>query len=98
MLQQLGLEFPLKILSDDLGAGKPDPKPYRVALEQLGLEAKEALAFEDSPTGVRSAKEAGIATVAITSGHSREALVKEGADLLVADFADSALWAYLNQL
>ena len=97
MLELLGLEFPLKILSDDLGVGKPDPLPYRVALERLGLETKEALAFEDSPTGVRSAKGAGIATIAITSGHNPLALAGAGADILVPDFDHPELWSFLSR-
>lgn len=97
MLERLGLEFPLKILSDDLGVGKPDPLPYQVALERLGLEASQALAFEDSPTGVRAAKGAGIGTIAITSGHNPLALAQAGADLLVPNFEHPDLWEYLHQ-
>jgi HAD superfamily hydrolase (TIGR01509 family) len=44
---------------------KPDPAIYRHALAALGASAGEALAIEDSPTGVRSAVAAGVATVGI---------------------------------
>lgn len=96
MLELLGLEFSLKILSDDLGVGKPDPLPYRVALERLGLATSQALAFEDSPTGVLSAKGAGITTIAITSGHNPLALAGAGADILVPDFDHPELWSFLS--
>jgi HAD superfamily hydrolase (TIGR01509 family) len=96
MLDLLGLEFPLKVLSDDLGIGKPDPLPYRVALQRMNLEPSQALAFEDSPAGVRSAKSAGIATVGITSGHNPAALAQAGAEVLVQDFEQEALWEYLR--
>lgn len=53
------LEFSLSL--DDVRTGKPDPEPYLTALFRLGLFPDQALAVEDSHTGVRSAKAAGIA-------------------------------------
>ena len=42
---------------------KPDPEPYLRALQILGREAGEAIAFDDSPPGVASARAAGVYTV-----------------------------------
>ena len=42
-----------------LGRGKPQPDPYLAAAEACGVEADQCLAIEDSPTGVRSALDAG---------------------------------------
>lgn len=64
--QTLGLSFDVVVLAEELAAGKPDPLPYRVALERLDLEAQEALAFEDSPAGVKAAVGAGIPTIGLT--------------------------------
>ncbi|MCS7067699.1 MAG: HAD-IA family hydrolase [Meiothermus sp.] len=94
MLERLGLEFDLVVLSEELPAGKPDPLPYRTALAQLGLGPEAALAFEDSPSGVRAAVGAGLRTVALTTGHRPEALA--GAFLHIADFTDEHLWAWLE--
>lgn len=44
---------------------KPDPEPYLCALRSLGIEAREAIALEDSPNGVKSAKAAGLYCVAV---------------------------------
>ena len=44
---------------------KPDPAIYRFALAELGLTAQQAVAIEDSVTGVRSAVAAGIVTVGL---------------------------------
>lgn len=98
MLQTLKLErtFPLVILGQELPKGKPDPMPYQVALDQLRVEATEAIAFEDSPSGMRSALSAGIQTVGIASTHSPEELYDLGADLVVANFADSQLLEFLK--
>jgi HAD superfamily hydrolase (TIGR01509 family) len=49
----------------DAGIAKPRPTLYLRALERLGVDAAEAIAFEDSPNGVAAAKAAGIFTVAV---------------------------------
>lgn len=45
---------------DDVPAGKPDPYPYAEACRMLGLPASRVVAVEDSPSGVRSARAAGL--------------------------------------
>jgi beta-phosphoglucomutase len=58
MVEQLGLagRFEVHLAREDVARGKPDPLPYRTALERLGVPAAEAVAFEDSPAGVMAAK------------------------------------------
>ena len=46
---------------------KPAPDIYNLALKQLGVGPKRAIAFEDSAVGVRSAKAAGLFTIATPS-------------------------------
>jgi beta-phosphoglucomutase-like phosphatase (HAD superfamily) len=41
-------------------AGKPDPAPYLLALQRLGVGARDAIAVEDSEVGRRSAEAAGL--------------------------------------
>lgn len=48
-------------------AAKPAPDLYLRALAELRVAAAEALAFEDSPTGIRAAAAAGIRCVATPS-------------------------------
>lgn len=98
-LQALGLEeyFEVRVLADEVPAGKPDPRHYGVALERLGIGANEAIAFEDSPSGVRSASGAGIATVGITTTQPPELLKTAGATLTVPDFNARELWDFLAQ-
>jgi HAD superfamily hydrolase (TIGR01509 family) len=49
---------------------KPEPDVYIEALRQLGLDARECLAFEDSANGIRSAGAAGLAVVATPTWYS----------------------------
>jgi beta-phosphoglucomutase-like phosphatase (HAD superfamily) len=53
------------ITADDVVHGKPHPEGYLQALEVLGLDADEALAFEDTEAGIASAKAAGIRCIAV---------------------------------
>jgi HAD superfamily hydrolase (TIGR01509 family) len=98
-LQALGLGdyFQVRVLADEVPAGKPDPRHYEAALERLGIQAKEAIAFEDSPSGVQSASGAGIITVGITTTQAPELLKTAGATLTVPDFNARELWDFLEQ-
>jgi HAD superfamily hydrolase (TIGR01509 family) len=81
------------VLSDEVAAAKPDPAPYRVALRRLGCAPARAVAFEDSPSGVRSARAAGVRVVGVATTQRPAALQAEGAEPVVADFRDPRLRA-----
>jgi HAD superfamily hydrolase (TIGR01509 family) len=44
---------------------KPNPDLYAAALDRMGVEPRTVIAFEDSPSGVRAAKRAGIRCVVV---------------------------------
>ena len=66
--------FDAVVLADEVEAVKPDPAPYEAALKRVGVAAEEALAFEDSVSGISSSVAAGIPTVGITSSQPPERL------------------------
>ncbi len=98
VLHALDLEdvFETVILADDVGAGKPDPAPYETALEALDVSADEAVAFEDSPSGIASSVAAGIPTIGIASTQEPEDLEEHGVELVVHDFTDPKLTALIE--
>jgi len=57
--------FDAVISSDDVAHGKPAPDIYLLACERLGVSPAEALALEDSPTGIAAAKAAGLACIGV---------------------------------
>ena len=59
------LGFDTVVTGDDVAVTKPDPAPYLLALQRLGLTAGRAVACEDSGTGVRAARSAGLTVVAV---------------------------------
>ena len=55
--------FSVIACGDQVQAKKPAPDIYQLALRRLGLRADCAVAFEDSPNGLRAATAAGLWTV-----------------------------------
>lgn len=55
----------------DVTRAKPSPALYLAALDRLGIGADEAVAIEDSPNGIRSAKDAGLYCVAFANEVTR---------------------------
>lgn len=98
VLAVLGVEeyFDEVVLADEIGAGKPDPAPYAAALHKLGLAPEEAVAFEDSASGISSATGAGISTVGIASTQKPGYLLDVGAFVAAENFTDPKLWALLT--
>ena len=93
MLAALGLSdrFEAIVLGDELPRGKPDPLPYRVALETLGADAARSVAFEDSLSGIRAAVGAGVATIGVGNSAAPAAMREAGVALAARDFTDPAL-------
>ncbi|MEU1127003.1 HAD family phosphatase [Streptomyces sp. NPDC005899] len=73
---------------------KPEPDVYSAAARLCGVPPEEALAVEDSLTGMESARRAGLRVIGI--GERPPGPEAEQADLWVASLADSELqtWAH----
>jgi HAD superfamily hydrolase (TIGR01509 family) len=57
--------FDVTVAGDECERGKPHPEPYLRGAALLGVEAADAVAVEDSFTGVASALAAGITTIGV---------------------------------
>jgi len=90
-LKAAGLPIPRHLVSaDDVSNGKPNPEPYLMGAERLGLAPEQCVVFEDAPSGVIAGKAAG-ASVVIGVGH--EAL-DSAADLVIQSLEGMS---YMNQ-
>lgn len=69
---------------EDVRAKKPDPEVYRLTLQSIGVEARHALAFEDSGNGLKAARAAGLACI-VTPGIYTLDDDFTGADLIVGN-------------
>lgn len=57
---------------NDVERVKPDPALYRLAIQSLGVDAAEAIAFEDSVNGLLAAKTCGLYGVVVPNAVTRE--------------------------
>ncbi|MBL8590052.1 MAG: HAD-IA family hydrolase [Methylobacteriaceae bacterium] len=99
MLEALGLasRFDPIVLGDELPRGKPDPLPYLTALATLGADARGALAFEDSRSGIRAAVAAGVTTIGVGASTPAADMLACGAALVARDFTDPDLWRLVRK-
>jgi beta-phosphoglucomutase len=68
------------VTAEDTKKSKPDPAPYKLALENLKItEPANAIAIEDTPAGIHSAKAAGMKVLAVTTSFSAEYLTEADA-------------------
>ena len=67
VLGKLGLadRFSVIVTGADVTHGKPDPEPYRVTAERLGVPPEECVVFEDAAIGVAAAKAAGMRCIGV---------------------------------
>jgi HAD superfamily hydrolase (TIGR01509 family) len=61
----IGDAFDAIVTSDDVDHPKPAPDLYLLACERLGVAPDDALALEDSASGVAAAKAAGLTCIAV---------------------------------
>jgi HAD superfamily hydrolase (TIGR01509 family) len=84
LLRRTGLAgaFTAIVAAGETPRGKPAPDPYARAVALLGANAQRAVAIEDTPAGLESARRAGLRCIGLTTTFARELL--EGADAVVA--------------
>jgi HAD superfamily hydrolase (TIGR01509 family) len=85
-LLDLRHHFQAVVTGDQVQNAKPDPSIFRVACDQLRVRPSETLVFEDSVSGVRAAKAAGMRCVGVATNGIIEILVEAGADHIIPDF------------
>lgn len=86
-LEAAGLVAPQAVVTaDDISRGKPDPEPFLVAADRLGVDPARCLVVEDAPAGLRSGRAAGAATLAVTTTSTVPEL-EPVADVVVQDLS-----------
>jgi beta-phosphoglucomutase len=78
--------FDAIIYGDQVTIAKPHPAIYQLALQKIGRSGGETAVVEDAPSGVRAARDAGIATVVAIEGTvPRERLIEAGAHCVITN-------------
>jgi HAD superfamily hydrolase (TIGR01509 family) len=73
-LKLLGVldKFDTLVCAGDYTKSKPDPEPFLIAAERLGVAPEDCLVFEDTEMGIQAATAAGMASVKIAQPWERE--------------------------
>ncbi len=74
VLVKLGVKqyFSVVLSANMVRNGKPHPEIYLTAAEKLGVPPRDCLAVEDSPTGIKAAKAAGMRVVALVTPYTQD--------------------------
>jgi beta-phosphoglucomutase len=80
--------FDLLITEKDTERHKPFPDPYIKALQALPASVDSTVVIEDSPNGIKSAKEAGCKVFALTTSFKKEKLIE--ADEILNNYKEIA--------
>ncbi|MEO6806107.1 MAG: HAD family phosphatase [Edaphobacter sp.] len=66
-LTALGIldKFEALVCAGDYAKSKPDPEPFLIAAEKLGIAPEDCLVFEDTEMGIQAATAAGMASVKV---------------------------------
>jgi HAD superfamily hydrolase (TIGR01509 family) len=79
------------------GRTKPNPDLFLTALDRLGVPKEAAIVFEDSPNGVKAAKQAGIFAVAVPN-ELTSTLSLDHADLILSSLSNMPLPILLDKV
>ena len=75
-LKTLGIldRFDTLVCAGDYTKSKPNPEPFLIAAERLGVKPEDCLVFEDTEMGIQAATAAGMASVKVLQPWEREKL------------------------
>jgi mannitol-1-/sugar-/sorbitol-6-phosphatase len=57
------------VTADQVARGKPDPEPFLLAAQRLGVDPGDCLVVEDAPAGLQAATAAGMTSLAVVTTH-----------------------------
>jgi sugar-phosphatase len=74
-IKATGLPAPKVLITpEQVKKGKPDPEPFLLGAEKLGLAARHCLVFEDAPAGVKAGHSANCSVIALLTHFKPEQL------------------------
>ena len=102
-LKSQGLPVPrIIVTAEDVINGKPDPEPFLLAANKLGVPAEQCVVIEDSPAGIAAANAAGMCSLAVAFTHpwyqltAATAIARQLADIRVTQSQIQRLIIHVN--
>lgn len=93
----LSSRFEFITTAEECERGKPDPEIYNKSTKRLGLNSSDCLVLEDSPNGIKAAKEAGCIAVAIPNEFTKGQDLSR-ADLIVERLDNQKLFDFILKI
>jgi len=95
LIKMLKIEkfFEYIVAAEDIPERKPDPTPFLLAAKEVGIKPKECLVIEDSYSGCKAGKAAGM-KVAWMRPH--KSMAPPECDLIIENFRSSELLTFLD--
>lgn len=97
LINRLDTDFPgafipqLRVTSRDVTKGKPHPEPYMRAMQLARVRPSQCIAIENAPLGIKSAVDAGVFTIAVTTGPiPRKEMEAAGASVIFSSMEECA--------
>lgn len=95
-----GIPIPSSVVTaEDVTRGKPDPQPFLIGAERLGLDPTDVIVFEDSPAGGEAGLAAGATVIAVGDQpwqHQPHARVRDLTEVSVAVGDDGLLEVHIG--
>jgi phosphoglycolate phosphatase len=97
LIEAMGVDFYFGSVvgSDTLGIFKPDARPYRETLRQLGVNGGASIFVGDSETDVLTARAAGVPVIGVTFGYADKPIAELEPDYLAHHFSE--VWPLIEQ-
>ncbi len=97
-IKAAALPFPKVLITpEQVSRGKPDPEPYILGAQKLGMDVKKCIVFEDAPAGIQSGSAAGAATVGILTQFDESQLLASNATVCIQNLLAVSYSADNNQ-
>lgn len=94
-MEHVGLPIPKRLVTaGDVENGKPHPEPYLRGAELLGVAPEGCVVVEDAPSGIRSARAAGMRVIAVATTYpgdelsEADAVANSLAEIQVTELSD----------
>ena len=94
----LGNYFSSVVTKDDVRRYKPDPEPYDLSARSLGFFKSNYIVFEDSLSGVMSARSAGLLCYAVQNHEGERNKLRNHADLVFTDLGEARHYLVDNRI
>ena len=84
--------------SEEVAYGKPHPDVYLKSATKLRLPPVQCVAFEDTPSGIRSAQAAGMGVIGLATTHTKEELLGYSLLTIIENYESQELISMLKNV